>query len=350
MTAVGSKASRAASELMRHNTHVSIVMCTYNGERFLEEQLLSIACQSLQPMELVVCDDGSTDETLSLLRQFAVSATFPIRIHCNSERLGSTANFQQGIGLARGELLALCDQDDVWEADKLERLAKILEDESVGGVFTDASLIDDSGLPLPDSLWSRGHLPPERQQEFVRDPVGLLLKQDVATGATMVFRRRVRDLYQEIPPEWVHDGWLAWMMTLHADRVGRLELLAERPTVYRLHRGQQTGEAAEQAGSRSEPLTVRLAKAHATGHEHHAATARRLSLVLQHWLSNGPENGDPEVLKVIAQRLRGGIALLEARAALPANHLLRLLQVILLVPRYLRYGRGLTSAIRDAWA
>ena len=335
---------------MRHDTRVSVVLCTYNGERFLQEQLLSIACQTLPPMELVVCDDGSTDNTLSILRQFAASAAFPVRIHCNSERLGSTANFQQGVKLARGELLALCDQDDVWKADKLDRLTRVLEDDSVGGVFTDASLIDEAGQLLDGSLWSRGHLPPESQQQFVQDPVGLLLKQDVATGATMMFRRCVRDLYGEIPPEWVHDGWLTWMMTLHADRVGRLEPLTDRVTTYRVHQGQQTGQAAGQAGSRSEPLMVRLAKAHAIGHEHHKAAARRLSLVLQHWLSHGPDDGDPEVMNVIAGRLRGGIALLEARAALPANSFLRLLQVIMLMPRYLRYGRGLSSAFRDFWA
>jgi Glycosyl transferase family 2 len=335
---------------MSQDTAVSVVMCTCNGERFLREQLSSIADQTVPPMELVVCDDVSTDQTLSMLRDFAESAPFPIRIQCNSERLGSTRNFQQGILLARGEFLALCDQDDLWKPDRLERLVKVFADDSIGGIFTDALLIDDTGRLLDGSLWSRGHLPPQQQQEFQRDPVGLLLKQDVATGATMIFRRAVRDLYEEIPLEWVHDGWLTWMMTLHADRVGRLELLTDCETIYRVHQGQQTGQAAQQAGSRTEPLMVRLTKARALGHEHHTAAARRLSMVLNHWLSHGPKDVNREQQDSVARRLRGGIALLEKRAALPASSFLRFIQVIKLMPRYLQYGRGISSAVRDVWA
>jgi hypothetical protein len=335
---------------MNRDTQVSVVMCTCNGERFLLEQLSSIAGQTLLPMELVVCDDVSTDQTLSLLRLFADSAPFPVRIHCNAERLGSTRNFQQGIQLAHGELLALCDQDDLWKPDKLERLVKVFEDEAIGGVFTDALLIDDSGKPLDGSLWSRGHFPPRQQQEFQNDPIGLLLKQDVATGATMIFRRGVRDLYEEIPPEWVHDGWLTWMMILYGDRIGRLKLLAACETIYRVHQGQQTGKAALQAGSRTEPLSIRLRKARALGHEHHQAAARKLSLVLNHWLSHSPKDENRRQQEVVTRRLRGGIALLDARAALPANSFLRLFHVILLTPKYLVYGRGISSALRDVWA
>ena len=335
---------------MNHDTQVSVVMCTCNGERFLTEQLWSIGRQTLVPMELVVCDDASTDQTLSLLRHFADSAPFPVRIHCNVERLGSTRNFQQCIQLARGELLALCDQDDLWKPDKLERLVKVFQDDSISGVFTDALLIDDVGKSLDGSLWSHGHLPPQQQQEFQRDPIGLLLKQDVATGATMIFRRGVRDLYEEIPTEWVHDGWLTWMMTLYADRVGRLELLTGCETIYRVHQAQQTGQAAQRAGSRAEPLMVRLTKARALGHEQHKAAARRLSLVLNHWLSHSREDSAHEQQESIAQRLHGGIALFEARASLPANSLLRLIHVALLMPRYVKYGRGISSAVRDVWA
>ena len=78
--------------------------------------------------------------------------------------------------------------------------------------------------------------------------MGLLLKQDVATGATMMFRRCVRDLYEEIPLEWVHDGWLTWMMTLHADRVGQLKTARTVRSIYRVHQGQQTGQVVAPAG------------------------------------------------------------------------------------------------------
>lgn len=330
---------------MPNSVQISVVLCTYNGARFLELQLASIAAQTLPPCELIVCDDGSTDATLSILNSFQQTASFPVHLHGNGERLGSTRNFAQGMSFARGTLIALCDQDDLWKSEKLERLARLLQEPAVAGVFTDADLIDDQGARLDGSLWSRGHLPAEQQQEFRRDPVGLLLKQDVATGATMLVRSEVRELFREIPDGWVHDGWLAWMMVLHAARVGRLECSPERLTQYRVHSQQQTGEAAVRLGLRSEPLAQRLRKARQAGHLHHKATAVRLSQVLQHWLATDGMPDDP-----VARRLRGAITLYESRSSLPAATVARAVRILAVLPLYLRYGRGLASAGRDLWA
>jgi len=98
---------------------ISIALCTYNGERYLGEQLASIAAQSRQPDELVVCDDGSTDDTLIILNRFAKDANFSVRIVQNKMNLGVVANFQQAVSLCSGQLTALSDQDDVWLPDKL---------------------------------------------------------------------------------------------------------------------------------------------------------------------------------------------------------------------------------------
>ncbi|MGD0894280.1 MAG: glycosyltransferase, partial [Terracidiphilus sp.] len=245
---------------------VSVVMCTYNGERFLGQQLESIAAQSVLPFELVVCDDQSNDGTIALLEAFSKTAPFAVRIYQNPARLKSTHNFQQGIALARGQLIALCDQDDLWKPEKLERLVGLMQDASLAGIFTDAELIDNEGRVLDGSLWDRGHFPLKEEAEFQRDPIGVLLKQDVATGATMIFRSAVRDLYHEIPQQWVHDGWLTWMMVLHSDELGRVAPSRERWMSYRVHQGQQTGEEAARVGSRSEPLAQRMEKARKLGH------------------------------------------------------------------------------------
>src|SRR5260370_27009832 len=98
---------------------ISVAMCTFNGARFLPEQLQSIALQTLQPSELVICDDGSTDGTVGILQSFALSARFPVRIFCNQETLGPARNFEKAIGLCDGEIISLCDQDDVWRPEKL---------------------------------------------------------------------------------------------------------------------------------------------------------------------------------------------------------------------------------------
>jgi glycosyltransferase involved in cell wall biosynthesis len=91
---------------------ISVAMCTFNGGRYLEEQLESIGAQTRPPCELVVCDDGSKDGTISILKRFEANAPFPVRIVQNGIRMGSTRNFDQAIGMARGEFIALCDQDD----------------------------------------------------------------------------------------------------------------------------------------------------------------------------------------------------------------------------------------------
>ena len=81
-----------------HDT-ISVALCTYNGARFLEQQLASLEAQELRPDELVVCDDRSTDNTVQMLESFARTAPFPVRIHVNPVNLGSTRNFDRAMRL-----------------------------------------------------------------------------------------------------------------------------------------------------------------------------------------------------------------------------------------------------------
>lgn len=104
------------------NLKISIALATYNGARFLKEQLVSLAEQTILPAELIVTDDGSTDETLSILEWFSCVAPFHVSVHCNDKRLGYGMNFLKAASLCSGEVIAFCDQDDVWLPFKLERL------------------------------------------------------------------------------------------------------------------------------------------------------------------------------------------------------------------------------------
>src|ERR671927_271278 len=104
----------------------SVAMCTYNGARFVREQLASIAAQTRPPDELVVCDDCSTDATLECIREFARTAPFPVRVVENEKNAGSTKNFERAVELCEGDFIALADQDDVWLPEKLQRLEEVL--------------------------------------------------------------------------------------------------------------------------------------------------------------------------------------------------------------------------------
>ena len=139
---------------------ISIAMCTYNGARQLREQLDSIAAQSRCPDELVVCDDCSTDATRAILSEFSASAPFPVRLHFNEQNLGSTKNFERAIDHCLGDLIALCDQDDVWLPGKLVALeAEFDRAPNVGLIFTDAEVIDEAGKPTGYTLWQKLNIP-----------------------------------------------------------------------------------------------------------------------------------------------------------------------------------------------
>lgn len=96
-------------------------MATFNGEKFLRDQLSSLSRQSHLPDELVVTDDCSTDQTLKVLKEFQTEAPFAVRLSVNERRLGYAENFLRAASQCKGDLIAFCDQDDVWMENKLER-------------------------------------------------------------------------------------------------------------------------------------------------------------------------------------------------------------------------------------
>ena len=91
-------------------------MTTYNGQKFIREQIESILCQSMHVDEIVICDDCSTDNTVEILKEY------PVRLFVNKTNLGFKRNFKQAMEFCKGDYIFLCDQDDIWENDKVEKL------------------------------------------------------------------------------------------------------------------------------------------------------------------------------------------------------------------------------------
>src|SRR5919199_6162917 len=118
---------------------VSVAMCTYNGERYLQEQLDSIAAQTCLPDELVVCDDRSSDRTLEIIQIFKSKVSFPVHLHINPENLGTIKNFEKAISLCTGDIIVLSDQDDVWKPHKVETILQAFaKNTKAGYVFSNA--------------------------------------------------------------------------------------------------------------------------------------------------------------------------------------------------------------------
>jgi glycosyltransferase involved in cell wall biosynthesis len=227
------------AETMKGQEDVSVALCTYNGHRFLAEQLESIASQDCLPNELIVCDDCSGDGTVHVVRQFARTTPFPVRLEVNPRNLGCTSNFDRAIGLCRGQLIVLADQDDIWLPSKILRLRQSFSEASETGLaFSDALLVDAQRRRLPWKLWQTLRFSRREQDRFNGGhALNVLLRRNVVTGATMAFRAKYREIVLPIPAGWMHDAWIALIVSA----VARCRAVPEALIEYRQHPPQQIG-------------------------------------------------------------------------------------------------------------
>jgi glycosyltransferase involved in cell wall biosynthesis len=218
---------------------LSVALCAYKGERFLPEQLASMREQTRLPDELVICDDCSTDRTAEIAREFARQAPFPVRVEVNSKNLGSTRNFARAIGLCTGDAIVLADQDDVWFVNKLSALeAALTESPEAGFVFSNAEIVDGNLNSLGYTLWESICFGETEQEQFRQGKAfEALLRRYRVTGATMAFRTAYRDFILPIPPEWLHDAWIALMLS----GIAPCSLISLPLIRYRQHGNQQCG-------------------------------------------------------------------------------------------------------------
>jgi hypothetical protein len=241
---------------------ISVALCTYNGQRFLEEQLASLETQERRPDELVVCDDRSMDKTVPMLESFARTASFPVRIHVNPVNLGSTMNFDRAMRLCAGSLIAFCDQDDIWHSTRLSACARVLqEDPGLGLVFSNGQLIDDTGAQSPARLWDQFTFNSAIRERIRHGDMLPLVRYRFVTGATVMFRTQLREYICPAAGEWIHDGWTAAI----AACVARVGFIDEPLIAYRIHQQQQVGTG---PGPRHKPF-AELAREHWLGADWH---------------------------------------------------------------------------------
>ncbi|HET6807303.1 MAG TPA: glycosyltransferase family 2 protein [Frateuria sp.] len=221
---------------------LSVVLCTYNGAAFVQEQLDSLLCQTRKPDEIVIGDDGSRDDTWSLLQTFekrAVALGIRTQLVRHERNMGYVENFSSMLRRATGDVLFLCDQDDVWHWDKLATMARRFEqDASLLLLFSNARLVDAGGSPLRHTLFEALELSEdERTAVHQGRAFEVLLRRSMVTGATAAFRRQLVELALPVGGGWIHDEWLA-VVAAAAGRVGMIE---ENLIDYRQHGGNQIG-------------------------------------------------------------------------------------------------------------
>lgn len=316
----------------------SVVLCTYNGARFIEAQWNSLLAQSHLPDEIVVRDDGSRDGTLALLnslRRRAEGDGVRVRLARNPRNLGYAANFEAALRDASGDVLFLCDQDDIWHPDKLAAL--VAQFEKRPGLLlscSNARRIDTAGTSLHRSLFdvlkvSRSELRRIHAGEGFR----VLLRRSLATGATMAFRRSLLADTLPFPERWVHDEWLA----IVAAALGGFDCIEQPLVDYRQHGENQIGMPDRNLAAKWRGLVK-------PGAALIDALIARYGILDEHLGAMGAR-----VPKIDRQRAAEKLRHLHARQALRGTPWARVGVVLreLARGRYRRYASGWRTGLRD---
>jgi len=186
------------------NTHekplISIALCTYNGEKFLEEQLDSLIQQDYRPIEIIAVDDFSSDRSFEILQKYKQRFSY-FKIFRNPENLGFLKNFEKSLSLCKGEYIAFCDQDDIWLPNKLSLQIENLG--SNGLIYHDSELINESGTSLSIKISDLINM------YEGNSPLPFLLRNCVSGHAILIHRKIVEDI---LPFQiGYHDWWTAYV-------------------------------------------------------------------------------------------------------------------------------------------
>ena len=321
---------------------VSVALCTRNGARFVAEQVRSILAQRPAPLELVVGDDDSSDDTVAIIEATlaevraadrAVQTELVVRRH--RPPLGVVGNFADAMAHCRGDLIALSDQDDVWRPDKLVSLVPLFAaDARLQLAHSDARLVDGDGEPLGLTLLDALEVTAaERTGLTEGDAFAVLLRRNLVTGATVVLRRTLLEHAAPLPAEWVHDEWLAAVAAAHDPHA--LRLVPEPLIDYRQH-------GANEIGARKPTMADRWAKLREPRDGRAPLLAERTRLLAERLQALG-------VAPDRVAQARGKHAHEARRRDLPRWQPARIPAVMAsaLRGRYARYSRGAIDVLRD---
>jgi glycosyltransferase involved in cell wall biosynthesis len=219
---------------------ISICMATYNGEQFLRQQMDSILAQSNQDWQLLIRDDGSIDNTVNIIKDYASRLPSKVRLVTDNEgRLGASLNFGKLLEYADAEYVMFSDQDDVWLPNKVEltlnamKAAEQIYPNKPILIHTDLQVMDSQLNTIANSMWRYQKLSPG-----AGDNLNRIMAQNVVTGCTVMINKKARAVSMPIPKEAVlYDWWLALNVCKH----GKIVYLSIPSILYRQHSDNQVG-------------------------------------------------------------------------------------------------------------
>ena len=207
---------------------VSIVLATYNGEKFLEQQLDSLIKQDYPNIEIIAIDDCSSDKTFQILQQYAIQYAF-FKAYINEKNLGLNKNFERGLLLAQGEYIAIADQDDIWKKKKVSTLINRIGNNTM--VYHDSELIDSNGASFNKKLSDVKKL-----SDF-SNPLNYALVAHVP-GHAMLFKKSLVAQCIPFPKKAIlYDHWLAYVATFDQG----IRFINQALVLYRQHENNMHG-------------------------------------------------------------------------------------------------------------
>lgn len=218
-------------------------MATYNGEKYVREQLESIWSQSVKPDEIIISDDASTDNTISVIEYFIKQTGAPVTLIENSENHGFIKNFHTALSHANGDIIFLSDQDDLWLPDRIAACKRIF-DRQPEVLSLSCGLIVSDGTAIAADV--------KKKDRFSKVPLSRFLRYPHYPGMAMALRKElVKEMLACGNTDAVHD----WLLNYLAAKKGGMYYLDTPLVIYRQHKGNTIGSL--QAGSRKDAAAKR---------------------------------------------------------------------------------------------
>ena len=238
----------------------SVALCTYNGEKYLVEQIESILSQEIAVDEIVICDDASTDETFSILKNYENRFPEIFRIFINEKNLGYVANFEKALSLCSGEIIFLCDQDDIWKQEKVSSVLHYFkENPTIGIVAHDLNLIGT--YEGKKTFWELRNFSAEKKLSNPELLKQILLKGNIFPGMTLAIRRETLQEYlplQKVDSIIIHD----YELLIRSLRDQKFGLLPQTLASYRQHENQSIGFSENIKSQTSELVKIQFRSEH----------------------------------------------------------------------------------------
>lgn len=222
---------------------ISVALCTYNGEKFLSEQLDSILGQTYKVDEIIICDDGSSDNTSLILEDYRNRFPDVIKVLYNKESLRVIKNFEQAIEKSTGDIILLCDQDDVWKENKVDRIVNYFQkNPGILAVFHELELMDEDNHALGETMLNKLGVNKQLLNHIKEKNLWFqfLLSRNLVTGAAMAIKNEAKKyIFPFITNNVaiIHD----YDMALVLSNQNKFDFLEEKLGYYRIHSAQQVG-------------------------------------------------------------------------------------------------------------